>query len=137
MQTIPSTLTSREQEFDWFRSAAAERGFVLGGGWDYDRGSFDCALDEEKKVWLRIPFEVTKGHLDSESDDTDAKIRFGQPYVLKHVYREGPDPSARLRLLGALADQFADPEDPDDAIEPHWVDEAKRKLREIEAICPA
>jgi hypothetical protein len=135
VQTIPSNLTSKEQEFVPFRKAAAQRGFVLGGGWDYDHGSFDCALDDEHTVWLRIPFEVISGHLDSESDDSNARIRFGEPYVLKHLYREGSDHEAQARIFGALTDQFSDPSNPDAEIEPRWIDEAKRKLSEIEAIC--
>lgn len=137
MVPISSTLTSQVQEFVPFRSTVAERGFVLGGNWDYDHGSFDCALDDANKVWLRIPFEVTIGNLDSESEENDAKIRFGEPYVLKHVYQEGLDREAHPRTAGALVDQFSDPVDPDAEVEPNWVDEAKRKLREIEAIYPA
>ncbi len=137
MYPISSNLTSQVQEFVPFRSAAAERGFVLGGNWAYDRGSFDCALDNQNKVWLRIPFEVTIGNLDSETEENDAKIRFGEPYVLKHLYNEGSDDEARMRTFGALVDQFSDPANPDAEIEAHWIEKAKQKLREIEAIYPA
>ncbi|MBW5446911.1 hypothetical protein GE107_12655 [Cohnella sp. CFH 77786] len=137
MFPISSPLTSQVQEFVPFRSAAAERGFTLGGNWDYDHGSFDCALDEAKQVWLRLPFEVTIGNLDSETEENDAKIRFGEPYVLKHVYNEGLDREAHPRGMGAMLDQFSDPVDPDDGIEPHWIEQAKRKIREIEGIFPA
>jgi hypothetical protein len=137
MHTIPSSLSSQEQEFVPVQSTLAERGFALGGNWDYDRGSFDCALDDAQKVWLRLPFEVTIGHLDGETEENDAKIRFGQPFVLKHVYQEGLDAEAQPRGMNAMFDQFQDPADPDDAIEPHWIDAAKQKLREAERLYPA
>src|SRR5262245_1406515 len=126
MQSIPSSLTSQEQEFVIVKNDLSEYGFSLGGSWDYDHGSFDCALDEAHKVWLRLPFDVTNGNIDSETQENDAKIRFGEPYVLKHVYNEGTDHEAQPRVLGALVDQFSDPVDPDASIESHWIDKAKK-----------
>lgn len=137
MQSIPSSLTSQEQEFVIVQNGLSEHGFSLGGNWDYDHGSFDCALDEAHKVWLRLPFDVTNGNLDSETQENDAKIRFGEPYVLKHIYNEGVDKEAQPGVFGAVISQFSDPVDPDAKIESHWIDEAKRKLREVEAIYPA
>ncbi|MFC5530123.1 YugN family protein [Cohnella yongneupensis] len=137
MQSIPSSLTSQEQEFVIVKNGLSEHGFSLGGNWDYDHGSFDCALDDANKVWLRLPFDVTNGNLDSETQEIDAKIRFGEPYVLKHIYNEGLDKEAQPRVLGALVDQFSDPVDPDAPIESRWVEEAKTKLRKVEAIYPA
>lgn len=138
MQSIPSSLTSQEQEFVVVSNALSEHGFSLGGNWDYDRGSFDCALDgEAQKVWLRLPFDVTNGNLDSETQENDAKIRFGEPYVLKHIYNEGLDKEAQPGVFSAAFSQFSDPVDPDAKIESRWIDEAKRKLREVEAIYPA
>jgi hypothetical protein len=137
MIPVTSSLTSQEQEFVLFRSSAADRGFTLGGSWDYDGGSFDCALDEANRVWLRLPFEVTIGNLDSETEENDAKIRFGEPYVLKHLYNEGLDREAQPRGLGAVLDQFSDPVNPDADIEPFWIDKARSKLREMEDLYPA
>lgn len=137
MYSLSSRMTGQEQEFVPVRSALAERGFALGGSWDYGRGSFDCALDEANKVWLRLPFEVTIGNLDSETEENDAKIRFGEPYVLKHLYNEGLDAEAQPRTMGAMFDQFQDPVDPDAEIEPRWIDKARERLREVEAIYPA
>ncbi|TJY41040.1 hypothetical protein E5161_15145 [Cohnella pontilimi] len=136
MYPISSSLTSQEQEFDKVRSAIASLGFTLSGNWDYDSGSFDSALDEAQKVWLRLPFDVTTGHVDSEADETDAKIRFGRPFVLKHVYNEGLDREAQPRTFGAMLDQFTDPVNADADIEPEWIDKAKQRLHEIEQIYP-
>ncbi|MBB6633747.1 YugN family protein [Cohnella thailandensis] len=137
MIPLPSRLTSQVQEFVLVQNALAEKGFALGGSWDYDSGSFDCALDEDNKVWLRLPFQVTNGHIDSETEDNDAKIRFGEPYVLKHLYNEGLDSEAQPRTFGAAFDQFQDPVDSDAGIEPGWVDKAKERLKEVEQIYPA
>jgi hypothetical protein len=137
MYAIPSSLTSQVQEYVIVKNVLSEHGFALGGNWSYDHGSFDCALDEANKVWLRLPFDVTNGNLDSESQENDTKIRFGQPFVLKHVYNEGLDREAQPRALGAMMDQFSDPVDPDDEIESHWIDRAREKLNTVESIYPA
>jgi hypothetical protein len=137
MYAIPSSLTSQVQEYVIVKNVLSEPGFALGGNWSYDHGSFDCALDEANKVWLRLPFDVTNGNLDSESQENDTKIRFGQPFLLKHVYNEGLDREAQPRALGAMMDQFSDPVDPDDEIESHWIDRAREKLNTVESIYPA
>jgi hypothetical protein len=136
MYPISSSLTSQVQEFDKVRSAVAGHGFTLSGNWDYDSGTFDCALDDANQVWLRLPFEVTIGNLDSEADETDAKIRLGEPFVLKHVYNEGLDREAQPRAAGALLDQFSDPVNADADIEPRWIEKAKQRLQEIETLYP-
>lgn len=137
MYPLRSRLTNQEREFMPVRSALAAKGFAMGGAWEYGQGSFDCALDEANKVWLRLPFEVTNGHLDSESDEQEATIRFAEPFVLKHLYNEGLDEEARVHTMGALFDQFQDPAEPDANIEAHWIDKARERLREAEAIDPA
>lgn len=134
MYPIPSSLTSKTAGFVPFRAAAAERGFVLGGNWDYERGSFDCALDGSNQVWLRLPFEAISGTVDSESEDLDARIRLGEPYVLRHLYNEGLDADAQPATMGGLVNQFAKPVDADADVDQRWVEVAKRKLRELEAI---
>ncbi|OXS53845.1 hypothetical protein B1A99_28520 [Cohnella sp. CIP 111063] len=136
MHVLDSSLTSQVHDYGVSRTLLTERGFALGGNWDYDHGSFDCALDDANKVWLRLPFDVTAGTLDGEAEPMDTEIRFGQPYVLKHVYNEGLDGSARASTFGGLLNQFSDPVDPDDAIESSWIEKARRKLDEIEALYP-
>lgn len=136
MHAIPSLLTSQVKDYVSASNDLSEHGFGLGGNWEYDHGSFDCALDEANKVWLRLPFDVTIGNLDSEKQENNAKIQFGQPYVLKHIYNEGLDQEAQPRAIGGLMDQFSDPIDPDDEIESHWIDKAKQKLNTVEKIYP-
>ncbi|WP_424766339.1 YugN family protein [Paenibacillus sp. sgz302251] len=134
MIPISSVLESREQHFIQMRELLERQQFSLGGNWDYDKGFFDRALDEERKVWLRVPFDVVNGNIDVESTDTEAIIRLGTPYVLKHLYREGNDPEASVRVVGALFDQFQTPVDPDAEVEQQWVDRAKQALHEVEQL---
>lgn len=137
MITLSSVLQSQEHRFLETKAFLESQQFVLGGNWEYDRGSFDHALDEGQKVWLRIPFEAINGNIDIEAKDTDATIKLGTPYVLKHVYREGNDPEASFRVMGALFDQFQTPSDPDADIEQEWVDRANKKLNEVEQLFPS
>ncbi|MFF2091911.1 YugN family protein [Paenibacillus sp. NPDC058174] len=134
MMPLSSTLESYQNRYTEVRSQLEEQQFSLGGNWDYTSGSFDRALDDANKVWLRLPFQVISGSIDDSSQDTDAVIRLGTPYVLKHLYNEGNDPEAKAHLVGALFDQFQTPVDPDANIEPKWLDRAKDALSEAERI---
>jgi hypothetical protein len=133
MIPIQSTLTEREFEYATMKDYLQRYGFTLGGNWDYDHGSFDKQLDgEAQKVWLRIPFDVARGELDSEREGLDTLIRFGTPYVLKHLYNEGSDPEASFHTYGALLDQFQTPIDADASVEDNWVIRARQVMAEVE-----
>ncbi|MBW7474623.1 YugN-like family protein [Paenibacillus oenotherae] len=136
MIPLSSNLESREQEYVEVKNMLEEHQFALGGSWDYDHGSFDRSLDEAHKVWLRLPFDVINGNVDSETTDNDAKIRFGQPFVLKHVYNDGLDPTADPSTVGGLMNQFQPPLDPDGEVEPRWVNKAKEVLHQVESLFP-
>lgn len=137
MIPISSVLDSREQHFWETKDLLEKQQFTLGGNWGYDGGFFDRSLDEAHKVWLRIPFEVIAGHIDIEEEDNDARIKLGTPYVLKHLYREGNDPEASVRVVGALFDQFQTPSNPDAEVEPQWIDRAKQAMNEVEQVFPS
>ncbi|GAB2676385.1 YugN family protein [Paenibacillus thermoaerophilus] len=133
MIPLQSGLERKEEELAGFkRYLENAHGFALGGNWDYDRGSFDKALDEEHKVWLRIPFEVTRGRLDSDQVSAETNIVIGTPFVLKHLYNEGNDLDASSMLASGLVNQFQAPVDKDADIEPEWVEEAKAQLNKVE-----
>jgi hypothetical protein len=106
--------------------------FTLGGNWDYEHGFFDRSLDEANKVWLRIPFQVTSGTMDGISDNSDAVVQLGVPFVLKHIYNEGLDAEAVPNVYGALINQFQEPREKDAAVETRWVYQAKQILQEVE-----
>ncbi|MBB3108368.1 shikimate kinase [Paenibacillus phyllosphaerae] len=132
MIPLTSKLESSEKEFNVLKQELEEEQFSIGGDWTYEHGMFDRALDEANKVWLRIPFEVVSGSVDGEADENDAKIRIGQPFVLKHLYEEGIDHGQSSPVFGALFNQFQTPTDPDAKIEPKWVDKAKQVLSQVE-----
>jgi hypothetical protein len=137
MIPISSVLESREQHFIETKQLLEKQHFTLGGNWEYDGGSFDRPLDEDHKVWLRIPFEVVVGNIDSVEEENDATIKLGTPYVLKHLYREGNDPEASVRVVGALFDQFQSPSNPDAEVEAQWIDRAKQTIHEVEQLFPS
>ncbi|WP_308638595.1 YugN family protein [Paenibacillus silvisoli] len=132
MIPLESKLESSEKEFTEVKSMLEEHEFALGGNWDYAHGYFDRFLDDEHKVWLRMPFDVINGNIDSDTQDLDAKIRMGQPFVLKHIYNEGLDKEAHPRTFGSLVDQFQEPLDKDAEVDGKWVSKAKQVLGEVE-----
>jgi hypothetical protein len=132
MIPLSSSLEQKDGRLADVRHSLESLGFTLGGGWDYDHGYFDKALDNEHKVWLRIPFVVEEGALDSETADPETTIRIGTPFVLHHVYNEGIDPEAASMSSGGLLDQFQDPVDPDADVDPRYVRMAGELLRKVE-----
>lgn len=132
MVPLSSDLENREKYFDEWNQYLGSYSFTLGGNWDYDHGYFDHYLDEEHKVWLRIPFRVTGGEFDGEEIGSNARLTLDQPFVLKHLYQDGLDPEARVRISGSLIDQFQEPIDKDAEIETKWVEKANHVLRQIE-----
>lgn len=132
MITLQSDIEDREYEFAEAREKLSSVRFTLGGNWEYNSGSFDRSLDDSHKVWIRLPFVATVGSIDSENADNNATIRIGQPFVLKHLYKEGNDAEASVRVVGSLFDQFQAPTDPDAHVEAQWVDKAKHALAEAE-----
>lgn len=106
--------------------------FTLGGNWEYDHGYFDRSLDQKHMVWLRIPFEVTFGKLDGVSSNSNANVKIGTPFVLKHIYNDGLDPEAVPNVYGSLINQFQEPIDKDADVDAHWVEQAKHIIQEVE-----
>lgn len=133
MITLDSKLTGKEEAFEKVRHQLHAFEFTLGGNWDYEKGCFDRYLDEAHKVWLRIPFEVTHGKLDGDTDSTDAVVRIGTPFVLKHEYNEGLDKEAQSNTFGALMNQFQEPVDKDADVDGKWADQAKALLAKVES----
>lgn len=129
MIPLQSTLERTKESFTTLKEYFEPFQFVLGGNWDYDHGYFDRALDEEQKVWLRIPFQVTAGQLDGEAEDTDAVIELGTPFVLKHLYQEGLDQEV---WSAGLVNQFQTPADKDAEVAEQWVQQARDILTKVE-----
>jgi hypothetical protein len=132
MIAITSKLENHVEEFVNLNDYLGKFEFTLGGNWDYDHGYFDRYLDEAHQVWLRIPFQVTSGTMDGITDDSDAVVKLGTPFVLNHIYNEGLDPEAVPNVYGSLINQFQEPLDKDATVETHWVKQAEHILQEIE-----
>lgn len=137
MIAFSSQLENRTEDFVNVSHYLDKFEFTLGGNWDYEHGYFDRYLDEAHKVWLRIPFTVISGTMDGLSDESDAVVRLGTPFVLKHIYNEGLDSEATPRIYGALFDQFQNPVDKDAEIETKWVTQAKELMMQVEQGFPA
>lgn len=132
MIPLTSSLENREEAFADVNDYLGRYEFTLGGNWDYDHGFFDRYLDEEHKVWIRIPFRVTHGDFDGDSSVSDAVVKLGQPFVLKHLYNDGLDQEADAMVYKALVDQFQSPVDKDAPVEDKWLAEAQQLLRKVE-----
>ena len=129
MITLQSKLENSEQYYAQFRTALEPLGFHLGGNWDYEHGYFDKALDDENKVWLRLPFIAVNGDFDEQS--RDIYIRLGKPFILNHLYQDNND-EASMSPLGSLVNQFQEPVDVDAPVDEEWIDQGVRELRKAE-----
>jgi hypothetical protein len=132
MIQLSSVLENSEDGFGEVNGYLGQFGFTLGGNWDYEHGYFDRNLDEAHKVWLRIPFKVIQGALDGDNVATDAVVKMGKPFILKHMYNEGLDKEATPKVYGSLFDQFQEPVDKDADVENKWVHEAANLLKKVE-----
>lgn len=115
MLKFESELEGKQVEFGSLRDKIKRYGFCLGSYWDYDRGFFDTILykKNEETIYLRLPFVVTSGMLDSSK----AQIQFQTPYVIKHVVNLGLDFDESSLLEATGFSQFQDPVDKDAEIQ--------------------
>ncbi|QDP40950.1 YugN-like family protein [Radiobacillus deserti] len=104
-------------------------GYVIGGNWDYDEGAFDYQMaDEDGYEYLRIPFKVESGMLDSPG----ATVRLGSPFVLAHIYQDGVDDHADNGALQGMINQFQSPVDSDADISEKYVNRGKKLIKQLE-----
>jgi len=132
MIPLESRIENLRANYGELKSAFEQQGFTLGGGYEYDHGYFDKALDwendQEHRAYLRVPVYSVEGNI----EENDATVRLGKPFVLKHGFQTGPDDRVSTGVISGLIDQFAEPADKDDAVEPEWVERAKSALNELE-----
>ena len=104
-------------------------GYVIGGNWDYDHGSFDYEIDDRVGYqFLRVPFSVVNGQL----DDKEATVQLGEPFLLSHKYQRGLDDNVHVGNKTASFDQFSEPVDPDAEFPSEYVDTGKELVQELE-----
>jgi hypothetical protein len=137
MFPITSSIENQELPYNTANDYLTQYQFNLGGNWDYQEGYFDHYLDEAHKVWLRLPFEVTRGELTGDTTPAEATIRMGKPFVLKHIYNEGIDREGSPKVLMAVFDQFQTPIDKDAEIEAKWTELAQGYLNKVEQQFPS
>jgi hypothetical protein len=134
MIRLTSQMESMQDSFHSVQEKLQAYGFTLGGNWDYDHGYFDRSLDERNTVWLRIPFQVTRGNLEGDTGTPeDTMIELGSPFVLKHLYEDNIDQEGQSGVMRGLIDQFQDPAQPDAELEEKWIRIAEQELSKAEA----
>lgn len=89
MLQFESEIDGKLAQIGLLRKKLKNYGFSLGSNWDYNRGFFDATLSKQdgEIIYLRLPFVVISGMLDSEN----AHIQFQTPYVIKHVGKAKSD----------------------------------------------
>ncbi|ARK21154.1 hypothetical protein CSV69_10895 [Sporosarcina sp. P26b] len=116
--------------FGTLRDKVDQHGYHFGGGWDYDKGSFDSILHREggETIYLRVPFEAHDGEL----DDFNTSIKFKKPYVIKHVVNLGLEHDDSSLISGSF-NQFQTPLDKDAEIrdKSRWETAGELAIEEI------
>ena len=114
MLTLQTELEGKTASFGIVSDCIRGLGYNMGGNWDYDKGCFDHILCQEggETIYIRIPFIVTNGEL----DDYGASIKFGTPYIIKHVVHVGLDRDGDSLLDATGFSQFQQPIDKDGKI---------------------
>jgi hypothetical protein len=131
MIEIPSKIVGKHYDLFKLEQLLKPKGFIIGGNWEYDHGSFDYKIadkEQEGYVFLRLPFTAMDGQLDTHS----CTVEFGQPYLLSHIYQAGIDDDAHSDNSSATFNQFQEPVDKDGSISQQYVDEGRKLVKEVE-----
>jgi hypothetical protein len=134
MVVIDSSLEGYQATYRELQALLYTEGFRLGGGYEYDHGYFDYALDWEENegyhYYLRIPAYA----MQDELDEPDAIVRLGKPFILKHEFLQNSnDLTGDIGVASALVNQFTKPipSDQDDIAE-KWIVQAKSVVQKIQ-----
>ncbi|WP_226035857.1 YugN-like family protein [Aquibacillus saliphilus] len=104
-------------------------GYVIGGNWDFQEGSFDYKMsDEGGYQFVRIPFEAEEGSLDSPG----VIVRLGNPFILTHVFQAGVENHSDNGVIQGAFNQFQSPVDEDADVPERYVEKGKRLIEQIE-----
>ncbi|TCP26592.1 YugN-like protein [Scopulibacillus darangshiensis] len=110
MKTIDSRLSGQEFSLIELENKLKPLGYVIGGNWDYDHGYFDYKIKEDEGyIYLRLPFQAINGMLDQDG----AVVSLGEPFILRHKYRKGPDDHVDVGSVTASINQFQTPVEKD------------------------
>ncbi|KZZ83356.1 YugN-like family protein [Bacillus sp. SJS] len=131
MIEIPSKLEGQQFNLFDLESELKPLGYSIGGGWDYEKGSFDYKIDDEVGYqFLRLPFFAASGALDSKN----TTVELGTPYLLSHKYQIGLDDHARIGNFQASFNQFSEPQDKDASFPEKYIDLGKSLVKELETV---
>ncbi|KXZ13343.1 hypothetical protein AXI59_05515 [Bacillus nakamurai] len=131
MISIPSSLEGQSFLLRELEQVMKPIGYVIGGGWEYERGFFDYKItDNDGYLFLRIPVEAIKGRL----DERGAAVTIGTPFLLRHVYRKHTDDFAGGGVFESLFQQFSEPERRDAEIDRSFEDIGVSLVKELEDI---
>ncbi|PTX46746.1 YugN-like protein [Melghirimyces profundicolus] len=132
MIPLKSVLEELEGPFVELDRLFNEEGFFLGGGYEYDHGYYDKALDweenKEHRAYLRIPVTAVEGSIGTRK----ATLRIGRPFVLKHEYQTEMDDHANSGLVSGTFNQFTEPANKDADVEDKWLKRGQSELLQLE-----
>ncbi|SFI94978.1 YugN family protein [Thermoflavimicrobium dichotomicum] len=133
MIPLHSSIEGFQSAFKEMNQILNNEGFSLGGGYKYDHGYFDHPLDWEEdhgyRYYLRIPAYAQNGDL----DQPETKVKLGRPFVIKHEFLTGNDPTSNSGFLTGTISQFSKPIPAEDHhISQHWINRAQSLLRQLE-----
>ncbi|WP_169713821.1 YugN family protein [Paludifilum halophilum] len=132
MIPLESSLENIDGSFQTVDRLFNEVGFNLGGGYEYDHGYYDKALDweenKEHQAYLRVPVTAIEGSIGTRQ----AVLRIGKPFVLMHKFRKGPAKNTSTGLLSGSFNQFTEPVDKDAGIDKKWLERAQSELNQLE-----
>lgn len=117
MLELMSYIEGKEAKYGRIKKPFEQEGFSLNGGWEYDRAHFDAIVSQDggETIYLRLPVHVIAGKLDHD----DARLKFGAPFLIKHIVHTGfveDDLSIGLLNIAGL-NQFQPPLERDGHIE--------------------
>ncbi len=128
---LQTDIEGKTAYFGQLKDKIEDHGYVFGGSWDYDKGSFDSILLREggETIYVRVPFHVLEGVLDGY----DALIKFEKPYVIKHIVHIGLDKDGHSLLTATGLHQFQEPIDTDGSIKnkSKWEEAGIKSVNEI------
>ncbi|WP_346274858.1 YugN-like family protein [Halobacillus naozhouensis] len=108
-------------------------GFSFSDNWDYEHGYFDYKIAEQGGYqFLRIPFSVVEGTLDSPT--APATVKVNQPYLLSHAYQDGIDDHVQEGNFRAAFDQFQTPRDKDADFPEEFIQTGKELVQQCEQV---
>lgn len=112
MIPLSSAITEQQFTLEEVEQGLTPLGFKLSDNWDYEHGYFDYKIDDHVGYqFLRLPFVVISGSLDSPSDY--ATVQMQEPFLLSHKYNPGLDDNVKEGNFRAIFDQFQEPVDKD------------------------